>query len=542
MKKIVYGLILLSILSSCKVKQQADLLIINAIGYTVDEDFSVCSAIAVKDGKILDIGDDNYIIGNYKASEVIDLKGAPLYPGFNDAHGHLNLLGPGLLEVDLRGAKSFQEVAERLKKRYDETNPTYLSGDGWDQTLWGNGEFPNNTILNELFPDIPVVLSRIDFHAVIANDCAIKLAGLTPGDPSIPKGEALMENGKFKGVFIEGTCGRFGSISPKSTPEEWADMLIAAQEECFKYGLTSVSNAGGASSTIKILEELNDQGKLKIRTNIMLSPSKANLEKFTAPYENGRIKISTIKLFADGALGSRGASMLEPYSDMPSTKGVPGISEESFNRMCQWAYDHNFQVAIHCIGDAANRNALTTYAKFLEPGNDRRWRIEHAQIIAPEDIDMFGKYSIIPSIQPTHCTSDMLWAGQRVGDRIKGAYIYKELLAQNGWLPSGTDFPIESVNPLYTFHSAVYRKNLDFVPSEGFQMENALTKEEALRSMTIWAAKASFEEGVKGSLEKGKYADFVILDKDIMTVAGNEVPTTNVMMTFVNGEKVYEKL
>ncbi|MFA6770035.1 MAG: amidohydrolase [Bacteroidales bacterium] len=522
-------------------KHKADFIIINATGYTVDNEFSICSAIAVKGGKILDVGNDNYILDNYKSSEVLDLKGAPLYPGFNDAHCHISMLGVGLSRVDLRAASSFEEILDRLKERFDESNPSYLAGDGWDQTLWGSDEFPSNTKLNELFPDIPVVLFRVDFHAVIVNDVAIRLLGITPGDPSIPADEAIMENGKFKGVFLENSASRFESVLPEPTTQELADMIIIAQDECFRNGLTSITNAGGSSSLVDVMDRLNSEGKLKIRTNLVLTPSEDNLVKYTSPYINNRIRISTIKLFADGALGSRGALMLEPYSDMNSTKGISVISQGEFERLCKWAYDHDFQVAMHCIGDAANRQALNTYAKFLEPGNDRRWRIEHAQIIAPEDVHLFGKYSIVPSIQPTHATSDMLWADERIGDRLKNAYIYKELLDQLGWIPSGTDFPVEEVNPIYTFHSAVYRQNLDFVPPEGFQMENALTKEEALKSMTIWAAKASFEEKLKGSLEAGKYADFVVLDKDIMRAPANEIPGINVMMTFVNGEKVFEK-
>ena len=541
MNKIVYGLILLSFLTSCKMKHHADFLIINAKGYTVDKDFSICTAIAVKDGKILDIGNDNYIIDNYRSTEVLDLKGAPLYPGFNDAHCHLSMLGIGLSRVDLRKASSFDQIIERLKQRYDQSNPSYLAGDGWDQTLWGSDEFPSNSKLNELFPDIPVVLFRVDYHAVIVNEAAIKLLGITPGDSSIPEGEAIMENNKFKGVFLEDTAERFESILPEPTANEWAQMIITAQQECFKNGLTSITNAGGTSSIVAVMEQLNNEGILKIRTNMMLTPNPDNLEKFTSPYTNGRLKIATIKLFADGALGSRGALMLEPYSDMKSTKGISVITSEEFERLCKWAYDHDFQVAMHCIGDAANRQALNMYSKFLKPGNDRRWRIEHAQILNPKDIKLFGKYSIVPSIQPTHATSDMLWADERIGERLKYAYVYKELLDQLGWIPSGTDFPVEAVNPMYTFHSAVYRQNLDFVPSEGFQMENALTKEETLRSMTIWAAKASFEETLKGSLEIGKYADFVVLDKDIMTTPGNEIPGIKVIMTFVNGEKVYER-
>jgi predicted amidohydrolase YtcJ len=281
------------------------------------------------------------------------------------------------------------------------------------------------------------------------------------------------------------------------------------------------------------------EGSLKLRTDVWLTPNSDNLERFTTEYKNNRLRIGAIKLYVDGALGSRGALMIKPYSDMPGNKGISVITREDFMEMCKWAYDHKFQVATHCIGDAANREALTVYSQFLPEGNDLRWRIEHSQIIAKDDLDLFGKYKIVPSIQPTHATSDMLWADERLGERISDAYIYKQLLSQMGWLPSGTDFPVEQVNPVYTFFAAVFRKNLDFIPEEGFQMENALSREEALRSMTIWAAKASFEENIKGSLEPGKFADFIVLDRDIMTEEEKSVPGTKVKMTYLAGEKVY---
>jgi len=542
MKNIIAGFFLTILITGCTMKEQADLIIINAKVYTADSTFSTCSAIAVKQGIILATGDDDKILNKYMAPVVKDMKGAPLYPGFNDAHCHLFGMGVSLNRVDLRGAESFDEILQRLKTRYDSLKPKYLAGDGWDQNLWENKEFPGNDKLNELFPDIPVVLSRIDFHAVIVNDAAIKALGITPGDPSLPKGEALMNGSRFKGVFLENTADRFKNVLPEPDEKESRDILLNAQKECFRFGLTSVSHAGESLKIINIIDELQKEKLLKLRTDIWLTPNEENLSKFTQPYLTNRMRISTIKLYVDGALGSRGALMISPYSDRPGEKGIQVITREEFERLCKWAYDHGFQVATHCIGDAANREALTVFSRFLEEGNDLRWRIEHAQVIDKDDFNLFGKYSIVPSIQPTHATSDMLWADERLGSRIANAYAYKELLSQLGWIPAGTDFPIENVSPVYTFFAAVFRKNLDFIPKDGFQTENALTREEALRAMTIWAAKASFEEQVKGSIEPGKYADFVVLDRDIMTVEESLVPGTKVLRTFVAGEEVYSLL
>lgn len=539
MKNILAGLVLLTLLTGCKMKERADLIVYNGTIYTVDDQFSIVNAMAVRDGLIIATGSDDQILNQYRAAVITDLEGAPVYPGFNDAHCHLTGLGRGLTRVDLRGTTSFEEIIGKLKERYEKDKPAYLAGDGWDQNLWPVKEFPDNSALNELFPDIPVVLSRIDFHAVIVNDAAIKKLGINPGDKDIPADEALIKEGKFQGVFLENTADRFKAVIPDPVASELRDMFVMAQNECFKYGLTSISHAGESLDIIKVLDSMATEGSLKLRTDVWLTPNSDNLERFTTEYKNNRLRIGAIKLYVDGALGSRGALMIKPYSDMPGNKGISVITREDFMEMCKWAYDHKFQVATHCIGDAANREALTVYSQFLPEGNDLRWRIEHSQIIAKEDLDLFGKYKIVPSIQPTHATSDMLWADERLGERISDAYIYKQLLSQMGWLPSGTDFPVEQVNPVYTFFAAVFRKNLDFIPEEGFQMENALSREEALRSMTIWAAKASFEENIKGSLEPGKFADFIVLDRDIMTEEEKSVPGTKVKMTYLAGEKVY---
>ena len=541
MKKIILGLVTaFAMLTSCQMKETVDLIIYNGIIYTVDSTFSKCSAVAVKDGLILSTGTDDEILNTYSSSKMIDLEGSVMYPGFNDAHCHLLGLGSGLLRVDLRGSRSFDEILSRLEKSQKESPAEFLLGDGWDQNLWPEKSFPDNSRLNELFPNTPVILSRIDFHAVIVNDAAIEKLGIKPGDPSILPGEAIMNGGKFTGVFLENTAGRFDNFLPDPSGIEMRKMLLAAEKECFKYGLTSISNAGAGLVFAEVLDSMQNEGELKLRVDLWLSPSKAIFERFSKPYTNGRLRVGTIKMFADGALGSRGALMIEPYSDNRTTSGIQATPDEILDSNAKWAFEHGFQVSIHCIGDAGNRLALKLYSKYLPEGNDLRWRIEHSQIIHPNDFALFGKYNIVPSIQPTHATSDMLWAVDRVGARIKGAYAYKQLLDENGWLPSGTDFPIEQVNPIYTYFAAVHRVNLDYVPMDGFQMENALTPEEAMRSMTIWAAKASFEENLKGSIEKGKFADFTILDRDIITSSRQDILSTKVLRTFVAGEEVYK--
>jgi len=345
----------------------------------------------------------------------------------------------------------------------------------------------------------------------------------------------------FTGVFLENAADLFWNAIPEPAMEEQVALILRAAAICYQYGLTSVSDAGISLASIQLLDTLQQQGRLLLRVDAWMEPSEANLDRFKAPYRTDRLTVSCLKLYMDGALGSRGAWMLSPYTDDPSTVGIPVITDKQFLDYCQRAYNAGLQVATHCIGDAANRRALDSYAKLLKGENDLRWRIEHAQIISSDDFEKFRKYSIIPSVQPTHATSDMFWAMERVGTRLQGGYAWQKLKNQLGFFPFGTDFPVEEVNPMYTFFAAVFRKNLDFLPEEGFQMEDAVSREDALRAMTIWAAKASFDEGVKGSIELGKWADFIVLDRDIMKVAERDVPSTKVMATYISGKKVYSR-
>jgi len=522
----------------CSTKEQVDLLVYNARIYTVDEQFSEVEAFAVKDGRFVATGSTAQIRSRYTSVNEIDLQGAPVYPGFHDAHCHFISLGMSLSFANLTGANSYNEVLERVADHYAAFPSDWIVGVGWNQNLWQNPVFPTNKELNLLYPTTPVMLKRIDGHAIVANEAAIRRIGLKTGDSDIPPGEAEIKNGKFTGIFLENTADRFMSAVPEPSVEEQIEYIQRAAALCYQHGLTSVSDAGLSLPAIQLIDTLQQSGRLKLRVDAWMEPSEANFERFKAPYRTERLTVSCLKLYMDGALGSRGAWMSAPYDDEPATSGIQVITSEKFLEYCQKAYNAGLQVATHCIGDAANRNTIKLYANFLKGENDLRWRIEHAQIIALEDFENFKKYSIVPSVQPTHATSDMFWAANRVGNRLQGGYAYRELKNQLGWLPFGTDFPVEEVNPIYTFFAAVCRKNLDFLPEDGFQMENTITREDALRAMTIWAAKASFDEGQKGTIEKGKWADFVVLDRDIMTADERDIPQTRVVAVYIAGEKI----
>jgi predicted amidohydrolase YtcJ len=539
----IFILSLLLIFTCCKVKQKADLILINGLVYTVDSAFTVNQAFAVSEGHFLASGTNDYILGSYESDLVIDAGGKPVFPGLID--GHCHFYGYAVIRqeaANLKGTHSFDEVIQ-LMKRYHESHPnTWILGRGWDQNDWEVKEFPDNTFLDQLFPENPVVLTRVDGHIVLANSTALSLAGISSGT-RIDGGEVVLKNGKPTGILLDNAADLMKGIIPELDNSLKKTAMIDAQQECFKVGLTSVVDAGLDFETIRIIDSLQQSGRLKIRLNAMLSPTDQNLKEFVekGAFQKERLTVNSIKLYADGALGSRGALLILPYQDDPGNYGLRMSSPEYFRDILSLAFEKGFQVNTHCIGDSANRMMLHLYGEVLKGPNDRRWRIEHAQVIHPDDFQLFAKYSIIPSIQSMHCTSDMSWAEARLGpERVKDAYAYKKLLEQNGWLVNGTDFPIEEINPLLTFYAAVARMSENGYPEGGWQIENALSREEALRSMTIWAAKGSFEEDIKGSIEAGKFADFIILDKDIMTVKPTDIPKINVLKTYLDGELVYE--
>jgi len=543
LKALLFIMIILSITGSCKQKQNADLIVMNATIYTVDQAFSKVECMAINNGKIVETGTSEFIQKKYKTENFVDGQGNFVYPGFNDAHCHFNGYGNNLMQyADLRGTKNPEEIYEILKKHHEKFGGDWVLGRSWDQNDWENSAFPDKSELDRIFPDTPVYLVRVDGHAGWCNSKALEIAGIS-AETNVEGGDVILQNGEPTGVLIDNTMGLVRRQIPGVTSEQQKKGLLEAQKNCFAVGLTSVTDCGVGKNTVLMMDELQKAGEMKMRINAMLSPSEENIEHFVENgiYKTDRLIVNTIKLFADGALGSRGALMLEDYSDDPGNLGLQMDEQKYYDEICRLAYEKNYMVATHCIGDSANRLMLETYAKFLQGKNDRRWRIEHAQIIHPNDFEKFEQYSIIPSIQTTHCTSDMYWADERVGEeRLKGAYAYQTLLKQNGWLPNGTDFPVENIEPLYTFYASVFRTDHEGWPESGWQIEEGLTREQTLRSMTIWAAKASFEENEKGSLEPGKGADFVILDTDLMTASPQEVLNTRILSTWIAGEKVFE--
>jgi predicted amidohydrolase YtcJ len=544
MKK-VFLLILTALVavSSYSQMKNADLIVYNARIYTVNDNFDIKEAFAVKDGKFIAVGNNNEILENYSSENKVDAMEKPVYPGFIDAHCHFYGYGITLVtKADLVGTVSFEDVINRLKDYYSKYPSEWLQGRGWDQNDWKNKEFPDNKLLDKAFPDVPVFITRIDGHAAIANTKALRLAGVTKAT-KVDGGKLIIKNGKLTGVLIDNAMEPVSSIIPAPSEQTEIKAIVEAQQNCFNAGLTSVVDAVLEAGTVNLIDSLQNEGILKMRINAMLSPTEENFSKFVnnGVIQKDRLTVRSIKLYADGALGSRGAKLLKPYSDDPGNTGLLIHNPDYYREVCKMAYKKGYQVNTHAIGDSANRMMLTIYGEFLKGKNDKRWRIEHSQVVNENDFDLFGKFSIVPSVQPTHATSDMYWAEDRLGpERIKGAYAYKELLKENGWLPLGTDFPIENINPLYTFYAAVARKDLKGYPEGGWQPENALSREEALKGMSIWAAKGSFEDDVKGSIEPGKFADFVILGKDIMNIETDRIQDIKVSSTWVNGEKVSE--
>jgi predicted amidohydrolase YtcJ len=547
------------------IKPEVDMIVHNAVIYTVNEQWEVAEAMAIDDGKIVKIGRSADILHDFVSRQVIDANKKPIYPGFIDAHCHFLAYGRILRQADLTATTSWEEVLSRLSAHRNQyPGQPWLIGRGWDQNDWtasyredqlAAGEklppdedlvvpFPTHVRLNELFPDIPVVLRRVDGHAMVVNDVVLRMAGITAG-MDIAGGEVLESNGQPTGVLIDNAMKRVEDVIPQPGADEVTQALLFAQEKCFASGLTTVSDAGLPKKDIDLIEQLQKRGDLKMRIYAMLSDDSLNLAYYlrTGIDTSARLNVRAFKFYADGALGSRGACLTLPYEDVLPKKTYGKLSDSIpyFEIRAKQMFDAGFQMCTHAIGDSANRVMLDIYSKLLPKGNDLRWRIEHAQVVHKADINKFGEAGIIPSIQPTHATSDMYWAWQLLGrNRVRRAYAYRELKEQLGMVALGTDFPVEGISPVNTFYAAVVRKDAAGFPKEGFQTENALTREEALRGMTIWAAISNFEERVKGSLEPGKFADFVMLDQDLMTVTDQTMLQTRTLLTVLDGEIVFD--
>lgn len=546
MKYTLY-LFFILLITSCYRTEKADLIIHNANIISVDEDSTVYEAMAIKDGKIIELGKENQILNKYSCDNKVDAKLATILPGFIDAHCHFLGYGLSKQQVDLNGVLSMVEMVERCQTFQKTNASSWIQGRGWDNTKWEDKNFPNNQLLNEAFQNIPVILRRVDGHGALVNAKALEMAGIDE-NTYVSGGHIEVLEGKITGILMDNAVDKILALIPEPNEQEKSNAILTAQKDCFEVGLTTVTDAGLNKSDVFVLQKLEKEGFLKMKVYVMLSDNEENFAYFIdsigKPITTERLNIRGVKFYGDGSLGSRSACLLKPYSDI-DTKDYYGFLLKDpmyFKEKITKLNQTDFQVCTHCIGDSAARTILNIYGEVLQGYNDKRWRIEHAQVINPDDFKLFGDFTIIPSVQPTHATSDMVWAINRLGkNRIQNSYAYKKLMLQNRMIALGTDFPIENINPIETFYAAVARKNKNNEPINGFQKDNALTRWEAIQGMTIWAAVANFEEKYKGSLEVGKDADFIILTQDLMSVPEEQILNTFIKSTYINGEKVYGK-
>jgi hypothetical protein len=529
----------------------ADLVIVNARVHTADAGRPLAEALAVRGGRLLFVGDARGALALRGAgTRVVDLGGRTVIPGMVDAHGHLLGLGLALRNVDLTGTASYDEVIARVVARA-RTVPkgTWIVGRGWDQNDWGDTRFPSHEALSRAVPDHPVWLERVDGHAALGNARAMA-AGSVTRETRDPTGGRLerAEDGTPTGVFVDNAQGLVERAIPAPTREETRAALRTATAELHRWGLVGVHDAGERRPVIELMEEMAARGELDLRTYVMIADDSADIAHYLArgprsAIADGRLWVRAIKLYADGALGSRGAALLEPYADDPKNAGLLVSAPAHIRDVATRALRAGFQVNTHAIGDRGNRLVLDAYEAALRdvPVADHRFRVEHAQILHHDDVPRFAQLGVIPSMQPSHQTSDMYWAGSRLGaGRLLGAYAWRTLIDGGSIVPGGSDFPVERVNPLISFHAAVTRQDARDWPVGGWHPEQRMTRDEALRAMTLWPAMAAFQERDLGSLAAGKYADFVVLDRDLMRVAPEEILGTRVLATWIGGRVVYE--
>lgn len=563
-----FQLLLFVLVTGCAYRNEdADLVVHNAVIHSLDASNSTFQAMAVKDGRILELGPEHQILNKYSAKETYDAAGQHVYPGFIDGHCHFLGYGLNKQKVDLSGARSWEEVVERTVA-FAEAHPDskWILGRGWDQNLWEVKDLPDREEVDKLFPDRPVLLQRVDGHAAVANAAALHHAGITSdsrvaggqivGRFTTPNGDASwMDPSSLDevrhmgypmweptGLLIDNAFNVFQTIFDEADDATKRKALLDAQRDCFEAGLTMVCDAGLDTGTIALIQRMQDEGVLKMRVYAMVTDAPENLAQFAknGAIKTDRLSVRSMKVYADGALGSRGALLKAPYSDQAGHHGLQLASREHFLEVAKWCKEHGFQMNTHCIGDSANKLLLDVYGEVLGGTNDLRWRIEHAQVVSPSDRSLFARYSIVPSVQPTHATSDGPWAEERIGaQRIGSAYAYEDLRKSMGLLALGTDFPVEAIDPLQTFRSAVLRESASGWPVGGYHMENALSRQDALRGMTIWNAIASFTENDLGTLEVKKLGDFTVVNVDLEKSSPEALRKAKVTATFVNGEQVH---
>jgi predicted amidohydrolase YtcJ len=549
------ALVLLSTTALCAQRAgppPADLIVTNARIYTVDDSHPFVSAMTISGGRVQFVGSEREAMAmRGPATRMLDAGGKTIIPGMTDAHAHLFGLGDFLRSIDLTDTRSYEEIVSRVAAKVkDAPAGRWIIGRGWDQNKWGNTAFPTHEALSRISPNNPVLLERIDGHAQLANAAAMKAAGITAAtkDPAGGRIERAA-NGEPTGVFVDNAMGLLERVVPSMSHDEMKNATLAAITEANKYGITGLHDAGEPKAVLDVFEELAKAGTFSLRVYAMIGDDSTALDYYfkrgplNAGYDS-KLWIRSIKLYADGALGSRGAALLDPYADDPKNIGLLRTTPAHLQDVSTRALRNGFQVATHAIGDRGNRVALDAYEAALKtvPTADHRFRIEHVQVLDHADVPRFAQLGVIPSMQAVHQTSDMYWASTRLGyARTLGAYAWRSLLETGVVIPNGSDTPVERVNPLYSFHAAVSRKDDNSWPPGGWFPEQMMSREEALKSMTIWPAYAGFQEKELGSLTPGKWADFVILDRDIMRVPESDILGTAVLATYIGGRAVFER-
>lgn len=538
--------------SAAAQSRTADLIVTNARIYTVDDARPLAAALAVKDGRVQFVGSEREALAlRGPGTRLLDARGNTIVPGIVDAHAHLLSLGFSLANVNLADTRSYDEVIRRVVDRVPRTAPgRWIQGRGWDQNKWGDTRFPTHDALSRATPNNPVVLTRVDGHASLANAAAMKAAGVTAATQD-PRGGRIERTatGEPTGVFIDNAKSLIERVVPPPSRDEAHQATLAAIKESQRYGLVGVHDAGEPRAVIDLFEEMARTGEFGLRGYLMVADDSAAVAHYFArgpqsALHDGHIWIRSIKLYADGALGSRGAALLDPYADDPKNTGLLLSPPEHIKDVATRALKAGFQVATHAIGDRGNRIVLDAYEAVLsaQPTTDHRFRIEHAQVLNFADIPRFSRLGVIPAMQAVHQSSDMTWAPTRLGyARSLGAYAWRALLSSGAIIPNGSDFPVERVNPLFSFHAAIARTDDNDWPPGGWFPAEKMTRDEALKSMTIWPAFAAFQEHSMGSLTPGKYADFVILDQDIMLIPETLILKTNVVATYIGGKAVFER-
>jgi predicted amidohydrolase YtcJ len=534
-------IISLSILfHSCYKRKSVDLVVHNADIHIMDDAEHTAEAMAIKDGKIIEVGPERQILNKYDSEEEIDAEGRPIYPGFTDCHGHLLSYAQQKLSLDLSGCRSMDELILRVERYQSRYQRKFILGRGWDESLWSNDSFPDNKKLNQLFPTIPVCLSRVDGHTVLANEACLKLAGITSRTQIEGGVIVLNQKNKCSGLLVDRAIDPVLSRLPNFPENELIAAIKEIEEELFQYGITGVHEAGIAFEDIALFRKLINQHNFKLNVYAMLKPSKENIDfaKRKGIYTYKNLLIRSFKVLADGALESRGALLKKSYEDQHQHFGVLTTPIDELKKIAGICEETGYQMNTHAIGDSANAIILHLYERIFELNKDHRWRIEHAQVVDKEDFNLFAKHGIFPSVQPIHAVSDQQWVVQRIGrKRMIGAYAYHTLMEQYGMLAIGTDFPVESIDPFLNIHAAVNRKNAEGTPPSGFYLKEQITLSECLKGMTSWAAFASFQENQLGTLEKGKDATFSIFENPI-TISSAYKPNFS-RLTMIKGKKVY---